>query len=309
MKPLMNYLIVVFDAGPGEVLCAWVKNHPENNYRFCVEGPAKKLFQRRLQVHQFCELSSPSFQGIDRVLTGMSWGSDLERKAWQQAQSHSIPSIGYLTGYANVSSVESPFLYRGQKIIPDFLWLINEGQIPELESLGLPREKISIVPDLALLEILKRIEREEVLLSKEAKHTDHVLYVAENITTFEAILSEIIRPRGYTEFEAFELFLRKVKEGHFGEVRRLQIRLRPHPSENGEKYRFLIDQYPELRVEISPIENSLERDLAWASHVVGCESNALMYAAESHRKVTSCIPTSAKVFCRIPHSKIEKIVG
>ena len=72
-----------------------------------------------------------------------------------------------------------------------------------------------------------------------------------------------------------DFFLSKLKILNIND--NYEIKLRPHPSENSEKYEKWIKSNQSLNISMTI--NSLEEDIAWADIVIGYESFALVIAS------------------------------
>jgi hypothetical protein len=85
--------------------------------------------------------------------------------------------------------------------------------------------------------------------------------------------------------------------------KRLQILLRPHPSESANKYISWVETHEMVKLENSlSISNALSK----ADIVVGLESFALTIALATGRQVYSCLPPWAPPI-RLPHPDIIEI--
>ncbi len=302
----MRIFVAAHDAGGSEVLAAWVRHHSAHTYIFCLGGPAEKIFFKRLGQIQYKPLSEAlsllESEKFDQILTGSSWGTDIERKIHRRAHELELYCIAYIDGYGDF---RNGFFLEGKFFFPDEVWVTSTQGEKSALSMGVPKEKLKIVPSLYLEDMKKRVQDLERMILTESL-VCRILYICENISSAENSyqITENIH-RGYNEYEALDFFLSKVKEGDFG--CNLQIRIRPHPSENSEKYLPIIQKYSQENIQFSQSNSSLEADLAWSQIVVGCESVALLLAAECRREVYSYIPPHAKIVCRLPTECITKM--
>jgi hypothetical protein len=303
----MNIMIVANDAGGSEVIAAWVSVHSEHRYTFFLDGPAISIFQRRikpdLQFHPHDQLQS-FLRTCDRVITSSSWGSDIEKRAWQWCRELSIESVLYADGWADF---RNGFRYDGKDIYPDQIWVTNEYALAHMVKIGAPSDRIQIVENLYLKQMKDRIHEFERRIIRKPNE-NRILYCSENISACEAAYEvktkDIIR--GYNEYEALAGFLELASSEKFGS--NPQVRIRPHPSENSSKYMPTIEPFlKRILIEFSIPGISLEEDIAWAIQVVGCETTALALAVECQKKTTSCIPKKAQIQCRLPHKELIRI--
>ncbi len=177
----------------------------------------------------------------------------------------------------------------------------------KLLEMQVPPERIRLQTNYYLEDMRDRIfaSAKEMDFSQEGPGL-RVLYVCENISSCEAVypIKEGV-VRGYDEFEALRLFLKKLRAGFIAD--KFQLRIRPHPSETFHKYESITNEFSELPISFSKSGEKLERDLAWSEVVVGCESMAMAAAVEARKRVISCIPSKALVRCRLPYLSIEHI--
>ena len=80
------------------------------------------------------------------------------------------------------------------------------------------------------------------------------------------------------------------------------LRIRPHPSEDREKYLTILNKYS-IKIELS-MGSSLWDDIAWSNIVLGCSSMAMAASLESKRRVVCVIPPQGGA-CKLPHVEIE----
>jgi hypothetical protein len=126
-----------------------------------------------------------------------------------------------------------------------------------------------------------------------------ILYVCEPVREHAKLRYQNERYWGYVEEEALRYFLTNVSV--LGEsVKRIQIR--PHPSENIEKYNWAQSEF-ELPIVAGGIDPLLVEIMA-SDVVVGCESMAMVIALLANKRVISCIPPGGRD-CVLPQPKIE----
>ena len=120
-----HVLVVSHDAGGAEILSAWVKQHSYLKFSFLLEGPAQKIFARKLgDVPMLSRAAFLDEQMIaDFVLTGTSWGSDLEKRVVKTARARNIPVASFLDHW---SAYRERFLLDGELVLPDELWVGDE---------------------------------------------------------------------------------------------------------------------------------------------------------------------------------------
>lgn len=293
------------DAGGSEVVAAWVLARPEHQYEFFLGGPSIQIFQKRMGAdlrYQGHDQIQSRLSECDRVITTSSWGSDIEKQVWIWAKRMKVHSVLYADGWADF---RNGFRLEGRDYFPDEIWVTNEYARENMIRVGAPRERIEIVPNFYLKQIVDRIHIIESNL-KISKPVNRVLYCCENISACESayeIKEGVIR--GYDEIEALDGFLNLAVQGAMGVDP--NIRIRPHPSETFEKYEKIRASFKTLKTEFSTPGVSLEEDIAWATQVVGCETTALAVALECNKRSISCIPAKATIQCRLPHHGLIRI--
>ena len=124
------------------------------------------------------------------------------------------------------------------------------------------------------------------------------LYVCEPIR--EHALSQYGDERywGYTEEDALEYFLKNVD---FLPENFEKIIIRPHPSEEPEKYNWAKDVYSK-EIELGGYK-TLQEEISSASVIVGCESMAMVVALTVGKMTISSIPPKGRP-CVLPHREI-----
>lgn len=300
---------IFFDAGTAHIYRAWIERNPQHEFCIFAAGPAHRIFSPisdPLKMPHFklenLEAWEQSLENktFDRLVTGTSWGTSAERKAWQKAKALGISSFGLFDGYGDFSHG----LSEGR---PDFAIVFHPTAQAALKRLNFPADRIRLHTNFYAQNFKERLlkARAERLLSEKTSPSplsekNRLLFLSENISSCEAAYeSPEIPRRGYHEIEALQFFFQLLNQGQFGRL--YQVRIRPHPSEAAHKY----DSFLRENVEIS--SQTLEEDLIWADTVVGCESQSLALACESGIPTYSCIPPHAQIPCRLPHREIIRL--
>ena len=128
-----------------------------------------------------------------------------------------------------------------------------------------------------------------------------ILYVCEPIRDHAYIQNGDEFFWGYTEESALKYFLKNF------ECLQLDIALitiRPHPSEDPNKYQWAKTFAPEL-IKFGG-NKSLTQETIDADVVVGCESMAMVVGLVAGKRVISCIPPGGNPL-QLPQAKIEKM--
>lgn len=300
-------LICCHDAGAAEVVASWVKRHPRQNFVFLIEGPAIKVFQRRLgevRIDYFSEVIS-SDRAFSKVVTGTSWSSDLEKRVRSWARLKKIRTETFLDAWVNY---RVRFEVNGKLELPDEIFVYDE-KAKELAARDLPGAFVSIVDNPHWEDVLNEVRAWESGVKSEARSEKNskirLLFVSQPISDVAKRITGKEDGYGYTEFSALTAFVEWLKP-RLSEVE--EFRLRVHPSETKTKYDSYFNAYfPDLNVSISSNED-LTRDLAWADWVVGMDTMAMVLALKTNKKVFSCIPAGGRQM-EIPLPGIVRLFG
>lgn len=297
MRP-ETWLIACHDAGGAEVVAAWVKANPGNQYIYNLGGPALDIFKRKLGEHRLEYFSTNKSYALDFVLTGTSWGSEIELEALKFAKSQGVRSAVFLDHW---STYNERFGSPGKEVYPDEIWVGDQYALRIARNL-FTNLQVSLQKNFYLEEVVLNIRKLERSLPNSIPGIK-VLYVTEPIT--DALKKKYNDPNyyGYSEFDALAGFLDflKMTTEKFSEVR-----IRLHPSESDNKYDLLLADYS-LRVPVHIArDTTLEEECAWADWVVGCQSMAMVVALHAGKKVFSSIPKGGRPSL-LPHEEIISI--
>jgi hypothetical protein len=296
---MTRYLIVAHDAGGAEVVSSWVLRHPEHHYDLLLDGPAVKIFERKLSnvtVRGLAEMTD-LLDSADAVLTGTGWASRLEKDAIRAARDCGVPVFSYLDHW---TSYPDRFLVDGELVLPDEVWVGDEHALT-MAARTLPGAVVRLEPNQYFVDLRDEITHSTSGAAKRQASGWRILYICEPFS--EHSMKEYGYPHfwGYTEFTALahfmELLLRAVPPEQIEE-----IRLRPHPAEDPDKYDGLHRSYQGIPIRVSQGQ-SLVQDVVWADWVVGCESMALVVGVLAGKVVLSCIPPGGRP-CPLPHPEI-----
>ena len=270
--------VVSHDAGGAEVISAWVRKNPENRYLFLLDGPAIVVFRRKLgdfANHEFVELNR-LIQQSDFVLTGTSWGSDIEKHAIRVAKENAVKVASFLDHW---SKYPERFSLDGRQVLPDEIW-VGDDDAYRLARTCFEGQAIRLVTNPYFLDV------EEAFAQHGAASRNgggcRILYVCEAIAE-----SGVRSPSGEPiEYRCMDLF--------FGHLRSIvtdedmvTVRLRQHPAESVGKYAAYLDTSGPIKVELSEGTTLIE-DCIWADQVVGMGSMALIVARIGGKQVYYC---------------------
>lgn len=292
MKTQRIVAIVSHDAGGAEILASYVALH-DIACRFVLEGPAAKVFKRRLGTVDICSLEE-GLAACDEILCGTSWQSDLELRAIERAQKAGKRAVAFLDHWVNYPE---RFIHNGVQHLPDELWVGDEDS-ERLAREHFPELPIRFKQNPYFIDIQRQLDELGGRKKSAGRRGKAVLYVSENISEHARLLYGDERYFGYTEFDAIEYFLENMRV--LGQVVE-RVVIRPHPADAEGKYDHLAKRYPRL-VRLSD-GKPLLNEVAEADIVVGSQSTAMVVGLLAKKKVISCIPPGGPE-CNLPQDNI-----
>jgi hypothetical protein len=299
----VRWLIAAHDAGGAEVVSAWVRRHPENEYRYLLGETAKRIFADKLRtdpVHASgSEITDDAFDGVGFVLAGSSWSSDLEKRVVRDARRRHIPSAVYLDHWINYRERFGYPRTGWMTNLPDSLWCGDEEALRIAESL-----KMGVTVTLVPNPYLEDLAEEFASLKKtQGAPVYDFLYVAEPIRDHMEKDTGNPLHLGYDEFTALRYALETLTSPGSA-LRRLL--LRTHPAERSDKYDALVSASPaSIQIDVSSKTKLLE-DIARCYEVIGCESMAMAIARSLGRRIYTAIPPGGRP-CVLPFLDIIPI--
>ncbi len=284
--------VVSHDAGGAEILSSYVRR--QGLYPMLVlEGPAKKVFERKLGTKTTVSLAS-ALEQTDLLLCSTSWQSDLEFEAIERCNALGKPAVAFLDHWVNY---RERFTRGNRFALPDQIWVgdvVGKNMADEVFT-GHP---VFLEENPYFLDI-----EEEIAALKPLARSENVrvLYVCEPIKEHANLRYGDERHWGYVEEDALRYFLDNVSVLGAAVA---EIRIRPHPSENADKYAWAQDEFamPIMRGGAS----TLLAEIAACDVVVGCESMAMVIGLIAGKRVISCIPPGGRA-CVLPQSEIQRL--
>lgn len=286
--------VVSHDAGGAELLASFVAR-TGGDWRFVLEGPALKVFQRRLGVVQ-CSTLEAAIAECDAIVTGSSWQSDLEWLAIDAARTARKNSVTFLDHWVNY---RERFSREGIEHLPDALW-VGDTYAEEMARRLFPAMPIELVDNPYFEDIRADIARQSAFTrSHSIEHGIRILFVTEPLS--EHAMRAYGDPLywGYTEFDALRYLQANLSSLGAPVV---ELVIRPHPSEKSGKYHDIareLGTFVRLGGDRSLIEEVVECDV-----VVGCSSMAMVVGLLANKRVCCAIPPGGDP-CSLPHREIE----
>lgn len=294
-------IVVVHDAGGAEVLSAFVKTRQNNENFFCfVAGPAIEIFRKKgikaLSLPEnFISAKDLIFsKSANFYLTSIGWSSPVELDLLQEAKKLGLHTIVFLDHWSNYAErFGAPHEYW-QENLPEEIY-VGDNDAKILAKIFPPSVKITLVPNPYFQEVLEEYNNRKI------DKTDNILFLGEPISAAINSFGATRRVKK-NEIEVLDEFLTYCS----GRGIKNKIILRPHPSEEINKYNELFERYADkLDLEKSNKKDLLD-DLARSYYVFGMETMALVIALICDKIVVSLLPDCG-ISCELPQKDIVKI--
>ena len=288
--------VACHDAGGAEIVSSYII---QNNIvaKYCLEGPAINVFERRLGNIENNSLSD-MVGDVSWVLCGTSWQSNLEWNVIQEAKKQGKKVVSFLEHWVNYSE---RFNRNGITLLPDEIWVgdIYAKKIAEKSFAGL---KIKLIDNPYLSVIRESLSKFKSRKGLTKKHI--ALYLCENTSEHMLLRHGDANYLGYTEHDSLHFFLDNIDIVD-QDIDTLVIR--PHPSENNfqGKYDWIKEHPAKMirKIHFSK-EKNLMQDIANCDIIVGAETMAMIVGLVSGKRVISSIPEEGRK-CVLPFSEIE----
>jgi len=286
------FAVCCHDAGGSEIISSYVLREKLDPL-FCLSGPAVEIFERKLGKINNIKIREAISQ-IDWLLCGTSWQSSLEWEALELAKQQKVHSVTFLDHWVNY---HERFVRSNVKHLPDEIW-VGDHYAEKIAKDTFSNLKIKLIENPYLLDIKKQLSK----LGKIRVEGNSVLYVCEPIREHAYFQYGDEHYWGYTEEEALRYFLTSID--NIFKAKGLIV-IRPHPSENFNKYDWVFDEFNHKDIKIDNKKTLLEQILG-SDIIVGCESMAMVVAILAEKEVISSIPTDGRP-CVLPHKEIGSI--
>jgi hypothetical protein len=288
---MLHVAVVSHDAGGAEILSSWL-NRAHCPACVAVAGPAESIFRRKCPQAEFLSLDE-ALTKSSWVLCGTGWQSNFERHAIARGRALGKKTVAFLDHWVNY---RQRFEEGGHSVLPDEIW-VGDIHAERIARALFDRTPVLLQPNPYVEDLLAEIAA--IKTKKLESATSRILYVCEPVADHALAQYGNQRHWGYTEQDALRFFLTNVAAlGQPVEA----ITIRPHPSEQAEKYHWALGQIT-LPVEFGGKKTLLEETLA-ADIVVGCESMAMVVGLLAGKRVISTIPPGGRP-CQLPHGDIE----
>ena len=274
-------------------MSSWVL-HQRADFHFVLKGPAIHIFSKKLGKLKNLSLEY-AIEKSDWVICGSSWQSELERKAIYICKNITKRVVVFLDHWINY---KERFQFMNKLILPNEIW-VGDDIAYNIAKKTFQSSPITLIQNYYLSDIVEKIKNRVNL--KKQENSDRILYVCEPVREHALINYGDEFYWGYSEEDALIFFL---KNSFLISEKIKKIKVRPHPSENINKYKWL-KEYSDS-IYLSNRSDSLDKDISEADIIVGCESMAMVVGLLAGKRVISCIPPEGKK-CGLPHKKIEHL--
>lgn len=290
------------DAGAARHLFSWL-TPLHRQLRFCVSGPALSILRsERPKATVFGDLET-CLKGVQLVITGTGWSSDLEHQARSLAAQLEVPSIAVLDHWVNYPD---RFERNNETVLPDTFW-VADAEAESLAQQFWPTLPVLQLQNQWLTNLAKKVNqaRERNIDAGPKQPASRLLYLLEPMRD-----RTTGKPNG-GEIFALNYWINKIpKMIEMGLIcnnkERLQIILRPHPAEPEGKYDSWRNEYNN-KWNIT-IDNSIELAdaLSTADLAFGYETQALIASLSCGIKSISTAPPDGAP-CRLPHCRLLEL--
>lgn len=281
-------MIACHDAGAANIIMAEESELGFPSSFYCLKGPALDKWKHKVPVQKLCSSLDFAISHSAEIRSGTGWQSDFEHQARIDARNAGIQVIAVIDHWVNYSE---RFEINGSSSLPDIIEVTDEHAL-EIARSHFPDIPIVKKKNFYLHQALRKVEA--TITNRESE----ILYVLEPIRTTWCRSKR--DPEELQALNFFRTFILRYFQNAYS-----KIRLRPHPSENSEKYREWIQKNQSLPIIIDPYDD-IETSIANASWVFGCNSYGLVIALECDKDVFCTLPPWAPN-STIPHSGLTYI--
>ena len=259
-KKLKRITVACHDAGGSEIVSSWLKSGKFKFFPF-LGGPAKKIFKRRFKNLKKTNLNY-ALSKSDLVVTGTSIKSNLELNVITAAKKKNITTKSFIDHWVNY---KKRFSRKNKKtILPDKIVTGDIYAKKKAEQI-FKKNKIEYLRNPFWKEIKTKRKK-----SKKKSLDIKILFTSSYFKRKDRINPEI----DFTGPELFGKFLKKI-DVFFPKKKIKSILIRNHPRESANKYKKFINKKKKILLDNN---NDLIKSINSSTHVVGCESMAMVNA-------------------------------
>ncbi len=276
--------VVCHDAGAANIILAEMQAAPQIKFLPAMQGPAAKLWiQHGFEASALLTLDN-AFLSAGSLLSGTGWATDIEYEARKRSKNLGLTSVAVLDHWVNYAA---RFERQGVSVMPDELW-VTDSYALDIATVCFKGQRIRQLPNRYLQSQVDQVAAMSLLTAGQ------LLYV------LEPLRFSWPGCRLPAEFDALDFFISNLSK--VANTERLQIRLRPHPSDSDGKYADWLraNAKHSISMDSSP---TLSEAIGRAEWVAGCETAAMVVALAAGRRVLGTLPPGAPR-CRLPHAGI-----
>lgn len=286
--PEERLAVVAHDAGAANIIAAWLAPI-ERQVQASMKGPATAIWKRTCPATAILSLES-ALEGADRLISGTGWASSLEHDARVLAAARGIPSVAVVDHWTNYPK---RFEREGSLQMPDEVWVTDPYAL-QLAEQSFPGHPVSVFENTYMKAQVQQVF--EKTPRGPADKTTRVLYV------LEPIRNDRVPGNEPGEFVCLRFFLKNLDK-IFPKACKLEICLRPHPSETPEKYADFEADTERQRIWVDR-DGDLAQQIAEANSVVGVDTFALVIALAAGKSCLSTVPPFAAPSI-LPHTGLK----
>lgn len=282
-KDKRKIAVFAHDAGAAELISSYLKSKKIPNIKFCLKGPAIKIFEKKFKKIQNSKMPQV-FKDTELIITGTSWDSHHDLKAIYLANKLSINSATFIDHYTNY---KQRFIKNNKLILPKLIYVTDKYSYQKFKENFKNFKNICLIKN-TYFEELKTYFKSTVSKKKKKKNLD-ILYLTEPISQMAQKLHSNKNYYGFDEYQALLFFLKKMNK-----IKKIRITIKLHPSEKKSKYNW-INLYSNTKFKFSQnkdiIKEILNNDI-----IVSCGSIALKIAEIFKKKIICSSPKNSNYF-------------
>lgn len=282
--------VVCNDSGGAEQVSSWLLNNCKKiPYVLSLNGPAKDIFKKKIGRYKNYYYKNAINQS-NWVLTGTSCSNQLEINAIKYSLSINKNVVSIIDHWVNYTN---RFLDGAQTYLPNEIWVTDKIAFKKVAT-AFFKQKIKLITNYYLRDTLEEINRiEKDLLIKNS----NILFLC------DPSLPDWGR-REQGDLQAMRYFFENMWK--IGITKDTKIIFRIHPSDSEIKYdSFLQRNYSNFEV-VHPRNETISKQIAESDIVVGCQTYALVIAAEAKKRVFSVLPPWAPA-CPLPDKNLKHL--
>tara|TARA_B100000686_G_C16714021_1_gene930891 strand:- start:428 stop:1318 length:891 start_codon:yes stop_codon:yes gene_type:complete len=285
------------DRGGSEYLYEYIKKYKIKKKIFCLKGPAYKFFKTKIKnLKNFSIINIKKYK-IKKIITSTSFINFHHIEGIKFAKKEKIQSYSILDDW---NDYKKRFTYNKKLFLPNYIIVYNK-YAHKLAKSDFPNQKIILLEDLFLKNIIKKlnIKKKKKRLPKNSKYS-RILYLSDPI---ELNTSSKSKMKLYNEKNVISYMCKNI----YKIAKNYKITVRMHPKCIKDK--LIIKKYfkmNNLKINFSNKKNLIS-DILDHDIILGCETQALIPAHYSKKRVFCVIPNYVKKENKLKHLKIKEL--